>query len=128
MSLMPTSMAKPTAPPSSIYTGARAPDPDDIEKVNLRKPIEHDPLHLVEDVQVLRDSTPSTHLSENDRSRVQRDYEGSDGRSEDGYRSTGAAHEGGEPDGSKESTEAGEGDTRPRQPHSHVSSPQPLHS
>ncbi|KAF8498109.1 hypothetical protein F5888DRAFT_1596128, partial [Russula emetica] len=64
-------------PPSSIYTDARVPDPDDIWKVNLRKRIEHDLLHLVEDVQVLRDTTLSTHLSENDRSRVQRDYEGS---------------------------------------------------
>jgi hypothetical protein len=205
-------MSIPTSPPSSIYADARIPDPDDIWKGNLRKRIEHDLLHLVEGVQILRDTTLSTHLSENDRSRVQRDYEGSmndiralaeeeftrqshsetsehkrildvvnsilldvarqhpwildnireadeqrtpfvppnasqndegifstnhqqlvvsgqgsDGRSEDGYRSARAAHEGGEPDGSKGSAEAG-GDTKPRQPYSNVSLTQPLHS
>lgn len=41
----------------------------------------------------------------------------SDGRFEGGYRSAGDAHEGGEPDGSKESTEVGKGDTKPRQPY-----------
>jgi hypothetical protein len=193
----------PTAPPSSISTDARVPDPDDIWKGNLRKRI-----HLVEDVQTSRDTTLGTHLSNNNRSRVQRDYQGSmneiralaeeeftrqsysetsefkwildvdnstlldvvrkqpwildkadeertpfvppntsqnddgifstsphqlvvSGQGSDGrYRSTGAVHEGGEPDGSKGSAEAGEGegDTKPRQPHSNVSLTRPLHS
>jgi len=62
--------------PLSIHTDARVPDPDVSWKVNFRKRFEHDLLHLVEDVQILRDTTLSTHLSENNRSRFQRDYEG----------------------------------------------------
>jgi hypothetical protein len=68
--------AAPTPPPPPpVRTDTRAIEPDDQWKADLRKRIEHDLLHMVEDAQILRDTILSSQPNETGRERAQREYD-----------------------------------------------------
>lgn len=51
------------------------PEPDDQWKVDLRKRVEHDLLHMVEDAQIVRDTILKSQPNESGRERAKREYE-----------------------------------------------------
>ena len=69
--------AAPTPPPPAptVRTDIRAIEPDDQWKADLRKRIEHDLLHMVEEAQIVRDVILNSQPSESGRERAQREYD-----------------------------------------------------
>jgi hypothetical protein len=70
-------MPTPTAPPSSVRTDTRVSESYEQYKADLRKRIEHDLLHIVKDVQIVRDTILNSQPTENGRERAHREYEDS---------------------------------------------------
>jgi hypothetical protein len=64
----------PPPPPPPVRTDIVV-EPDDQWKADLRKRIEHDLLHMVEDAQVVRDTILNSQPSEGSRERAHRDFE-----------------------------------------------------
>ena len=62
-------------PPPPIDTDTRVLEPDEQWKADLRKRIERDFLHMVEDARIARDTILNSQPSESSRERAQRDYE-----------------------------------------------------
>lgn len=62
----------PTASPSSVRTDTRV---DEQWKADLRKRIEHDLLHIVEDIRIVRDTIFNSRPTESSREHAQREYE-----------------------------------------------------
>lgn len=62
---------------SSVRADTRVPAPDEQWNADLHKRIERDLLHIVEDVQIVRDIILSSQPTESSRGRAQRDYENS---------------------------------------------------
>jgi hypothetical protein len=65
----------PPPPPPPVRTDTGVVEPDEQWKADLRKRIEHDLLHMVEDAQIIRDTILNSQPSERSRERAQRDYE-----------------------------------------------------
>jgi hypothetical protein len=72
---MPSASAPTPPPPPPVRTDTRVLELDDQWKADLRKRIEHDLLHMVEDAQIVRDTILGSHPSESSRERARRDYE-----------------------------------------------------
>ena len=66
------SASTPTPPPPPRCTETRIVEPDGQWKADLRKRIEHDLFHMVEDAQIVRDTILGSQPSENSRERAQR--------------------------------------------------------
>ncbi len=61
-------------PPPPVRTDGHVHEPDEQWKADLRKHIEQDLLHMVEDAQIVRDTILNSQPSESSRERAQRDY------------------------------------------------------
>ena len=70
-------VSTPTPPPSYVRTDTRVAEPFERRKLeaDLRKIVEHDLLHIVKDVQIVRDTILSSQSTESGRERTQREYE-----------------------------------------------------
>ncbi|KAF8502724.1 hypothetical protein F5888DRAFT_1607704, partial [Russula emetica] len=62
-------------PPPPIRTDTRVVEPDEQWKADLRKRIEHDLLHMVEDAQIVHNTILNSQPSGSSRERARRDYE-----------------------------------------------------
>ena len=70
-------VSTPTPPPSYVRTDTRVAEPFERRKLeaDLRKLVEHDLIHIVKDVQIVRDTILDSQSTESGRERTQREYE-----------------------------------------------------